>query len=200
VPRTKLVEKDAPVPFVKLNRSDWIGSLVPHWDGEKPARWLDACSKQVNPVYAPIAKQKGYKYVQCDIRPEGEGVRALDLRVFDETLGKFEIVTCSDTLEHVDDYRAALANLRRYCVGRCYLHVPLQAMTPDEFLVRWENPHQKIDPTQNQHFHEWNFGAHALMLDAVAAGFGVRGCYVGMGDNIQCAGFLLVLGDSESYE
>jgi len=186
--------------FVKLHRSHWIGGLVPYWEGEGTPRWLDASSKIMNCVLAPIAKEKGYEYVETDIRPEAEGVRKLDLRLFDPTLGEFEIVTCSDTLEHIDDYEAVLANLRRYCIGRCYLHVPALAMTPEQFLARWEQPHQKIDPTQNQHFHEWNFRAGALMRDAAAARFGVRSCSIGMGDNTQCIGILLVLGDPDSYD
>lgn len=186
--------------FVNLARSDWIGGLVPRWEGGGTPRWLDACSKTINCVYAPVAKANGYEYVQTDIRPEEAGVRKLDLRVFDEELGEFEIVTCSDTLEHIDDYKAALANLRRYCVGRCYLHVPMRALTLNEVVPRWVEAHQKIDPTQNQHFHEWNFGAAALAADVAAAGFGVRGCYLGMGDNVQNAGLLLVLGDPGSYD
>lgn len=184
-----------PGRFKQLTRSDWIGALVPPWQDAGKGRWLDACSKRWNFIYARYAVAKGYEYRQIDIAPEGEGVQQSDLREYDPALGSFDIVTCSDTLEHIDDTRAALAALRRYCAGRCYLHVP-HGTAPEVLDVCdwWGLPNRRLDPERNEHHHEWEFGPQELALMCEAAGFQVLGCYIGMGDPAMIAHLLLVLG------
>lgn len=166
---------------------------MPVWGGESKGKWLDACSRRVNTILGKAADAKGYILTQSDITPEDPAIRELDLREMDNGLGQFDIVTCSDTLEHIDNYKAALKALRGYTRGRCYLGVPIQRPTTENLARWWREPHHKIDPSKNKHMHEWDYSPAALIADVQAAGFEVIGCYFNAGDPVQHGGMLLIM-------
>jgi SAM-dependent methyltransferase len=114
------------------------------------------------------------RYVSADLDPD-KGELTLDIRRLDLPDGEFDAIVCSHVLEHVDDDRAALAELRRVAAphGWVLLMVP-QALDRAE---TYEDP-SITDPDERraafwQHDHVRLYGRD--FRDRVAAaGFAVE--------------------------
>jgi SAM-dependent methyltransferase len=75
---------------------------------------------------APIAAERGIRYVTADLDPEGVDLE-LDLQALALPDDCFDAVMCSHVLEHVPDDAAAMRELRRVTApgGWCLVMVPL---------------------------------------------------------------------------
>ena len=95
-----------------------------------PPRLLEACSKEEFPLCGHIARERNYRLTICDIEPIGPCVDKQDITALSYKAGTFTGIISSDTLEHVEDMDAALAELRRVtadggflilCLPVCFL-------------------------------------------------------------------------------
>jgi SAM-dependent methyltransferase len=75
---------------------------------------------------APLAAQRGIRYVTADLDPAGVDLQ-LDLTALDLPEAAFDAVLCSHVLEHVPGDAAAMRELRRVTApgGWCLVMVPL---------------------------------------------------------------------------
>ena len=86
-----------------------------------PPRLLEACSTVEFPQCGRIAIDRNYRLTVCDIAPEGPCVDKQDILHLTYKDGWFQGVISSDTLEHVEDMDAALAELRRVTANDGFL-------------------------------------------------------------------------------
>jgi SAM-dependent methyltransferase len=83
---------------------------------------------------APLAAQRGVRYVTADLDPTGVDLR-LDLTALDLPDGAFDAVLCSHVLEHIPDDAAAMRELRRVTApgGWCLVMVPLDVTRAETY-------------------------------------------------------------------
>ena len=83
---------------------------------------------------APLAAQRGIRYVTADLDPTGVDLR-LDLTALDLPDGAFDAVLCSHVLEHIPDDAAAMRELRRVTApgGWCLVMVPLDVTRTETY-------------------------------------------------------------------
>ena len=83
---------------------------------------------------APIAAERGIRYVTADLDPAGVDLR-LDLTALDLPDDAFEAVICSHVLEHIPDDAAAMRELRRVTApgGWCLVMVPLDVTRTETY-------------------------------------------------------------------
>ena len=86
-----------------------------------PPRLLEACSQTEFPQCREIAERRNYRLTLCDIKPDAPGVDQQDIMALTYPKGRFTGVISSDTLEHVENMDAALAELRRVTAGDGFL-------------------------------------------------------------------------------
>ena len=141
--------------FNKINRIELACSLVPPFNEKRgKGRWLDASSGRISEVQIKTAKEKNYDLtVIGTVTNKDEKVQYSDLRIYDKDLGKFDIITSTDTLEHIDDYMMALKNLKRYSNGYIIFSTPITFDRDD---------HVKLIPSKRNHNHEWLFSYKKL--------------------------------------
>lgn len=144
-----------------MDRVQFLAATLPAGDA-----WLDACTPFVDPVLARL----GRRLTTVDLEPREPGVKRTDLRIHDPSLGTFDVVTSTDTLEHIDDYAAAIRNLRAYCKGACVIGIPSLWSDAEE--------HSRLDPATHPHKHEWYFAPKKLERELIAAGFRVSSRYL----------------------
>jgi SAM-dependent methyltransferase len=82
----------------------------------------------------PLAAERGLRYMTADLDPAGVDLQ-LDLRKLDLPDACFDAVMCSHVLEHVDDDRAAMRELRRVTApgGWCLVMVPLDVTRTETY-------------------------------------------------------------------
>lgn len=131
-----------------MDRTQFQAMTVPPGGG----RWLDACAPFVHPYLSKAAETFKYSLTTVDLEPREPEVLKTDLRIVDESLGEFDLVTSFDTLEHIDDYAAALWSLYRYCRRGGAVVVGVPSLWDAEAI-----DHAKIDPSNHPHRHEWYF-------------------------------------------
>jgi len=82
---------------------------------------LEACSPWRYPQCEAIAARRGYRLTVCDIAPRVAGCEAQDLTALTYKDGAFRGAISCDTLEHLDDMAAGLAELYRVTAAGGFL-------------------------------------------------------------------------------
>jgi len=87
---------------------------------------LDACTNQPLEHVREAVTTLGYEYTPIDLHGDGERVRVEDVTRLSFSDGSVARVLSLDTLEHIEDYRRAIAELYRVLAedGYAYFHVP----------------------------------------------------------------------------
>lgn len=153
--------------FEPIHRMEMARNLVPKYSN---GFWLDACCPYRDSATIAVAHAKGYIFYACDIDPREDLVKKTDLRVRNDWfVDAFHVITSTDTLEHINDYQAALRNLHAYLKagGLLVLGVP----SYQEYLFK----HVELNPIQNAHKHCWDFSPSQLSEDLLKVGFSILG-------------------------
>ena len=161
-----------------FKRTQFVSQLVPTWVGQGRGSWLDACAGRVCPSYQEIARQKNYGLTTCSYTPKEKVIRFVDLQKYQPRLGVYDLVTSTDTLEHIADYMEALRNLRRYCRYYMIMGIPRGG----------KNGHKKLNPADNEHHHEWRLNSVQLKMDLENTGWDVCGEYTTYSRPVNCIG------------
>ena len=105
---------------------------------------LDACTASPEDRVRMHVTELGYEYVPIDIDGDDKQVRREDLTQLSFPDNSIACALSLDTLEHIDDYRAALAELRRVLVpaSPLLLHVPCYYIDRERSVPTT----RKIDP------------------------------------------------------
>jgi SAM-dependent methyltransferase len=111
--------------------------ILPRYFDKKPRILHVAPEKSIQKLLKPIAG----KYVSADYNLPGMDMK-IDLRDINLEDGSFDIVYASHVLEHIDDDRAALSEIRRILApgGVAVLPVPLVGEQTIEYLE--PNPYE----------------------------------------------------------
>lgn len=125
---------------------------------------LDACTTDPAPGVRAGVERLGYEYLPIDIRAR-RGIRQEDVTALSFADGAIARIVSLDTLEHVEDYRAALGEFHRVLApgGVAIVHVPVY------FFDRAESA--PIGPGTDPWGHVRYFSAHELAREMRAAGF-----------------------------
>jgi hypothetical protein len=125
---------------------------------------LDACTMAPAPGVRARARKLGYDYLPIDILP-ARGVQREDVTALSFADGSIAGILSLDTLEHVEDYQAALREFHRVLApgGVALVHVPVY------FFDRPESA--PIAPDTDPWDHVRYFSAHELARELRAAGF-----------------------------
>ena len=154
-----------------MDRIDIAARMLPF--GPEGSRVLDACTPLLDPVLVKEATARGWEYVACDIAPRKVKITKVDLidRRTLEGLGKFYVVLSTDTLEHIQDWKLALANIISLTTDWLILAVPVGVVTEhDNDLNKWYNREAspitpQSDPAQWKIGHLWNLGPSEVMSE-----------------------------------
>ena len=107
---------------LETNRYAQVLSILPPGSGV----CLDACTNQVFEHIQQRVTELGYEYLPVDLHGDGLTVQAEDLTRLSFRDGSIARIISLDTLEHIDDYRTAIAELYRVLAegGLAIFHVP----------------------------------------------------------------------------
>lgn len=125
---------------------------------------LDACTTDPAPGVRSRVRALGFEYVPIDIR-ERRGVRREDITALSFDDASVARIISLDTLEHVEDYQAALREFRRVLEpgGLCVVHVPCYYFDkPDSEPIS-----EGVDPWGHVRY----FSAHELARTMRDTGF-----------------------------
>lgn len=147
--------------FASFNRIDFLSKMIPLWKGERRGFWLDACTPFRSVPLSRVAHENNWLLTVADIEPRVDDVVQTDLQKYDETIGFYQLITCTDTLEHIHDYPAAIHNLYRYALIGAYviIGVPIQ----EDRTIRHNHVH--MDPTPENGNHAWDFNPELLRIE-----------------------------------
>jgi SAM-dependent methyltransferase len=126
---------------------------------------LDACTPQPLDWVRGAISALGYEYIPIDLRGDDVNVRREDLLQLSFADGSVSRIISSDTLEHIDDYKKAIAELYRVLCedGIALFHVPCY------YFDRTES--QPIEPQLDPWGHVRYFSAKELVTSLAEAGF-----------------------------
>lgn len=126
---------------------------------------LDACTPQPLDWVRATISALGYEYIPIDLRGDDVNVRREDLLQLRFADGSVSRIISSDTLEHIDDYEKAIAELYRVLCedGIALFHVPCY------YFDRTES--QPIEPQLDPWGHVRYFSAKELVTSLAEAGF-----------------------------
>jgi SAM-dependent methyltransferase len=126
---------------------------------------LDACTASPEPRVQETIERLGYEYVPIDLEGDGKVVRREDLTKLSLDDESVEVVISLDTLEHIEDYPRALAELFRVLRGGgiAVLHVPCYFVDKP----RSEPIQPGVDPWDHVRY----FSARELVANVLGAGF-----------------------------
>jgi SAM-dependent methyltransferase len=148
-------------PPIEMDRYSEVLSLLAPGSGV----CLDACTTSPEPRAREAVTALGYEYVPIDLEGDGKTVRREDLTNLTLEDESVAVVISLDTLEHVEDYPRALAEMFRVLRfdGLAVLHVPCY------FVDRPESaPIQAgVDPWDHVRY----FSTRELVGNVLAAGF-----------------------------
>jgi SAM-dependent methyltransferase len=133
----------------------------------KPGRGicLDACTNHPLSWVRDRISGLGYHYLPIDLNGDGRAVRVEDLTRLSLSEGSVARILSLDTLEHIEDYRRALAELYRVLEpnGLALFHVPCYYVEKGESVpIR-----AGVDPWGHVRY----FSAKELVQDLAEAGF-----------------------------
>ncbi len=146
---------------LETDRYKLVLSLLPKGSGT----CLDACTNQPLAWVRESVTTLGYSYVPVDLHGDGTNVRIEDLTKLTLSDSSVSCIMSLDTLEHIEDYRTALAELYRVLAphGLAVFHVPCYY-----FEKETSTPIQPgVDPWGHLRY----FSARQLVQDIVEAGF-----------------------------
>jgi SAM-dependent methyltransferase len=148
-------------PPIETDRYSEVLSLLADGSGV----CLDACTTSPEPRVREAVNALGYEYVPIDLEGDGKTVRREDLTKLTLDDDSVAVVISLDTLEHVEDYRRALAEMFRVLRfdGLAVLHVPCY------FVDRPESA--PIQPGVDPWDHVRYFSVRELVQNVAAAGF-----------------------------
>jgi SAM-dependent methyltransferase len=126
---------------------------------------LDACTSSPEPRVRDAITRLGYEYVPIDLEGDGKVVRREDLTHLSLEDASIAAVISLDTLEHIEDYPRALAELFRVLRsgGIAVFHVPCYYIDKP----RSEPIQPGVDPWDHVRY----FSARELVENVVGAGF-----------------------------
>lgn len=127
---------------------------------------LDACTATPDEETRQTVTRLGYQYLPIDVSGDGMTVRKEDLTKLSFATGSIARIISLDTLEHIVDYRTAIAELYRVLCenGYAIFHVPCYYFErPDSEPVG--------DPQKDPWGHVRYFAAQELIASLVDAGF-----------------------------
>lgn len=126
---------------------------------------LDACTPQPLDWVRERIGELGYEYIPIDLRGDGVNVRKEDLLQLSFADGSVSRIVSADTLEHIVEYKKAVAELYRVLCedGIAIFHVPCY------YFDRLES--ELIDPQVDPWGHVRYFSAKELVTSLAEAGF-----------------------------
>ncbi len=126
---------------------------------------LDACTPQPLDWVSGAISALGYEYIPIDLRGDDVNVRREDLLRLRFADGSVSRIISADTLEHIGDYKQAIAELYRVLCedGIALIHVPCY------YFDRTES--QPIEPHLDPWGHVRYFSAKELVTSLAEAGF-----------------------------
>lgn len=148
-------------PPIETDRYSEVLSLLAEGSGI----CLDACTASPEPRVRDTITRLGYEYVPIDLEGDGTVVRREDLTNLSLADESIAAVISLDTLEHIEDYPRALAELFRVLRGGgiAVLHVPCYYIDKP----RSEPIEPGVDPWDHVRY----FSARELVENVVGAGF-----------------------------
>lgn len=150
------------MPFkLESGRYELILSLL----GAGKGICLDACTPQPLEGVRKKISALGYEYTPIDLRGDDVNVRREDLLQLRFADGSVSRIISADTLEHIGDYKQAVAELYRVLCedGIALFHVPCY------YFDRTES--QPIEPQLDPWGHVRYFSAKELVTSLAEAGF-----------------------------
>jgi SAM-dependent methyltransferase len=146
---------------VPSERYRQVLDLLP--DGEGTC--LDACTSSPRDEVREEVERRGYRYVPIDLNGDGAKVRRENLMALSFEDGSVARILSLDTLEHIEDYAAAVGEMYRVLSegGLAYIHAP---------CYFFENPDsQPIQPGVDPWGHVRYMAAREIVRVLSGAGF-----------------------------
>lgn len=131
---------------------------------------LDACTSSPEDRVRIRVTELGYEYLPIDIDGDGQRVRREDLTRLSFDDNSIACAMSLDTLEHIDDYRAALREIRRVLAPAAplILHVPCYYIDRESSVPTTPG----IDPWEHVRY----FSARELLDAVIDAGLLLLRC------------------------